>query len=336
MTPPPGAAFSVESCSSMKLFLYEHITATVAETSSSLYEEGRAMRDALAEDLHQIDDIELVEFDPALGFDGCLERADAAWVIAPEFDHILFDFAQRVERSGRRLIGPTSDAIRLTSDKWMLGDHWKRHGVPTPETQRADRFSDRTWETPWIVKPIDGAGSTATTIVRNAHDWQRAIRRGIEAGYTSDRLIVQPWYSGTACSISLIHGQPLRPMIQVIAGNVDLAYIGGRYEADWASDRLIPVAMQAISTVPGLHGYLGVDLIDAGDPAGPVAIEINPRLTTSYVGLRQMTDANLAEWVLFPDRFDAVLPWKRIHELQFDSSGRGQIRETPEGDARAI
>jgi predicted ATP-grasp superfamily ATP-dependent carboligase len=320
----------------MRLFLYEHITATVADPSSSLFLEGRAMRDALAEDLRRIDDVELVEFDPALGFDGCLERADVAWVIAPEFDHILIDFAQRVEHSGRTLIGPTSAAIRLASDKLMLHDHWKRHGLPTPETRRADRFPEWTWDLPWIVKPIDGAGSTATTIVRNVRDWPGAIRRGTEAGFTSDRLIVQPWHSGTACSVSLIHGQPLQPMIQVLEGDNELAYVGGRYEADWASDRLIPMAMQAISSVPGLQGYVGVDLIDAGDPSGPVAIEINPRLTTSYVGLRLMTDENLAERVLFADRFDAAVAWKSVFHLHFDSAGRGQIHEKPDGGGKAF
>jgi hypothetical protein len=43
-------------------------------------------------------------------------------------------------------------------------------------------------------------------------------------------------------------------------------------------------------------GYLGVDLVLGNDPAGSgdVVIEINPRLTTSYVGLRALSRVNLA------------------------------------------
>jgi predicted ATP-grasp superfamily ATP-dependent carboligase len=45
-----------------------------------------------------------------------------------------------------------------------------------------------------------------------------------------------------------------------------------------------------------LWGYAGIDLIlTAG---GPVILEINPRLTTSYVGLRQATGENPATLML--------------------------------------
>jgi predicted ATP-grasp superfamily ATP-dependent carboligase len=48
--------------------------------------------------------------------------------------------------------------------------------------------------------------------------------------------------------------------------------------------------------VPGLWGYCGVDFIET--PEGPVVVEINPRLTMSYVGLRDATGINPAELVL--------------------------------------
>jgi predicted ATP-grasp superfamily ATP-dependent carboligase len=39
--------------------------------------------------------------------------------------------------------------------------------------------------------------------------------------------------------------------------------------------------------IPGLAGYVGIDLLlpDGGDP---LIVEINPRLTTSYVGYRRI------------------------------------------------
>jgi hypothetical protein len=55
------------------------------------------------------------------------------------------------------------------------------------------------------------------------------------------------------------------------------------------------LAEQAIACVEGLRGYVGVDLV-LGDE--DMAIEINPRLTTSYIGLRQLADSNLAEALL--------------------------------------
>jgi predicted ATP-grasp superfamily ATP-dependent carboligase len=44
--------------------------------------------------------------------------------------------------------------------------------------------------------------------------------------------------------------------------------------------------------VPGLSGYIGMDILIADE--GCYRIEINPRLTTSYIGLRQVVNINLS------------------------------------------
>jgi predicted ATP-grasp superfamily ATP-dependent carboligase len=49
--------------------------------------------------------------------------------------------------------------------------------------------------------------------------------------------------------------------------------------------------------MPGLWGYIGIDLIETAE-FGPLILEINPRLTTSYVGIRSATGINVAEQVL--------------------------------------
>ena len=48
------------------------------------------------------------------------------------------------------------------------------------------------------------------------------------------------------------------------------------------------------------HGYLGIDLVlgQAVDGSEDVVIEINPRMTTSYIGLRQAATGNLARAML--------------------------------------
>jgi len=48
--------------------------------------------------------------------------------------------------------------------------------------------------------------------------------------------------------------------------------------------------------IPGLWGYVGIDLVDTAD--GPQVIEINPRLTTSYCGLASALGINPAARVL--------------------------------------
>jgi hypothetical protein len=53
---------------------------------------------------------------------------------------------------------------------------------------------------------------------------------------------------------------------------------------------------RAGAAIGGLRGYIGFDLICTAN--GPLLVEINPRLTTSYIGYRELATANLAEWIV--------------------------------------
>jgi predicted ATP-grasp superfamily ATP-dependent carboligase len=57
------------------------------------------------------------------------------------------------------------------------------------------------------------------------------------------------------------------------------------------------LARQALVALPATRGYVGLDLILGAAPDGceDVMIEVNPRLTTSYVGLRERAIPNLGQ-----------------------------------------
>jgi predicted ATP-grasp superfamily ATP-dependent carboligase len=63
------------------------------------------------------------------------------------------------------------------------------------------------------------------------------------------------------------------------------------------AERAQALAERAVAATPPAVGYVGVDLILGREPDGSedAVIEINPRLTTSYVGLRAAAKSNLAE-----------------------------------------
>jgi len=74
-----------------------------------------------------------------------------------------------------------------------------------------------------------------------------------------------------------------------------------------------------------LRGFVGVDLVlgMAANGSDDVVIEINPRVTTSYVGLRRLCEGNLAGvWLdLLRGRDTAPLSWRP-----------GRVRFTAEGN----
>jgi hypothetical protein len=64
---------------------------------------------------------------------------------------------------------------------------------------------------------------------------------------------------------------------------------------DHLAIRTVELGRKAVTAVSGLRGYVGVDLVLRGQDH---VIEINPRLTTSYIGLRALAKTNLAEAML--------------------------------------
>ena len=59
-----------------------------------------------------------------------------------------------------------------------------------------------------------------------------------------------------------------------------------------------------LAAIPELWGIIGVDIIDSKN--GLQVLEVNPRITTSYVGLKESTGLNPAALVL--DLVDGRMP----------------------------
>ena len=79
-----------------------------------------------------------------------------------------------------------------------------------------------------------------------------------------------------------------------------------------------------------MKGYVGVDIVlgDAPDGSADWVIEINPRLTTSYVGLRALARGNLAGVLLAVVQREA-LPELGWHEGTVAWSADGAVTRGP-------
>ncbi len=288
----------------MRVFVYEYLTALgvgadPADPFHGMFREGAAMRTAVAADLTALPECEVVTLDGVSATDeptavaAHAGAADWSLVIAPEFDGILTTRCRWVLDAGGRLLGPDLAAIELASDKLALAEHWRECGVPTPAT--TDREPTPCEAFPVVWKPRDGCGSTATFLLCDRFELA-AARAAVAGGEYAGPMILQEFVPGVAASVAFLCGPagnvPLLSAAQHLSDDGRFRYAGGELPLPGElAARAVRLATRAVGCVPGLRGYVGVDLI-LGD-AHDAAVEINPRLTTSYVGLRALARFNL-------------------------------------------
>jgi predicted ATP-grasp superfamily ATP-dependent carboligase len=342
----------------MRVFVYEYLSSGALAgrpVAESLHREGWAMLAAVLQDCARCPDVDTITFlDPLLGYSRAplpsnvavlsvgLDReerlfraeartCDSALIIAPEFGDILAERCRWIEEENGCLLGPSAAAVRLTADKLELARHLRARGVPTPVTDSLQGAA-APGSFPLVCKPRQGAGSQATFLVRNEEELVRCGDQSASEGARGE-MIVQPYVPGTAVSVAFLLGPGQRltlPAVeQTLSSDGRFHYRGGRLPLAPALDhRARRLAERAVQTVEGLHGYVGVDLVlgEAADGSADRVMEINPRLTTSYVGLRRLARFSLMEALLAVVRETPLPAWEwGTERVRFQADGRVEI-----------
>ena len=268
----------------------------------------------------------------AQSFERSSLQSAATLLIAPEFDRILFDLCHRVETIGGKLLGPGSAAVQQCADKLKLAAVLEEAGVHTISTKPLSwgdasplEASDHVLHFPVVIKPRDGAGSQNNHLVKSWDEFGR-LQFFLGANARRQAFVWQPYITGRPLSVAILitesgAHQAFPVAEQWLSEDGRFFYHGGRIPArDVDQASIQAAALAAVGCVPGLHGYVGVDLIvPADEPSRPVVVEINPRLTTSYLGYRALARENLAERML-PGQTNKPIEW-RAGEIEFDSAG---------------
>lgn len=228
-----------------------------------------------------------------------LEKADAALIIAPEDDGILTRLSRLVLAQGKILLGSRPQATALCSDKWQTQRLFLKHGLSVPQARLTDRAhagkAARALGYPLVVKPRGASDCSGMSLVQSESDLIPAL---VRAGIDGESVILQRYIRGQAASVSVlaapVGAKALSLNLQHLKISDGFEYLGGVANVGHPlRHKAFDLALQAVSLVPGLMGYCGVDMVLSGEHAW--LVEINPRLTTSFVGLAQTTGPNLAQ-----------------------------------------
>lgn len=248
-----------------------------------------------------------------------LKRCDAVLVIAPETNGILAKLTAQAEMAGIPLLGSSASAAAAAADKAACSRLFRLANLPIPKTlvasfSSAPRVAKKIG-CPLVIKPIDGVGSEGVCRINRLSDLPPALAM-LDQVTSRERILLQSYASGIPTSVSLLIAEgrclPLSLNRQFIEEGSPFQYRGSQVPFNHrAGKRALELACLVVSLIPGLNGYVGIDMVLTNDLAQ--LIEINPRLTTSYIGLRQVAQINLAQAIweasrkgILPDRVPLI------------------------------
>lgn len=331
----------------MKLLVFEYATAMGIEDPATTVE-GRGMLEGLLKDLEYTgadyilpEDSEVGSTAPGSEFLNCnpvtLSGKLTAWLeenvsnydtclpVAPEEDLVLYGITKILEDNGVKTIGSSSSAVLACSDKFETNSLLE-DSFPVINTEKVS-FSElknhketfRNGDKRILVKPADGVSCSGVHVVGSYAKFIKAaahIKRTTHLPF----FLLQDYVEGKSTSVSILStGKEAMPL-SLNLQNIDfsggkLFYNGGKvpYEHRLA-DEAMDIAKNAVESMDGLKGYVGVDLLldEAGEEVR--ILEINPRLTTSYVALRRLVNFNLTEAII------SAVNGKLPGEVEFNGS----------------
>ncbi len=346
----------------MRVFISEYVCSGACgelDAESSLACEGRAMLLALLADAARVPgwtvcttwDRRLGEFpfssvdvivvgtpsDESTAFERLAKVCDATYVIAPELDDLLTMRCLAVQRVGGRSLNSSVPALRLSSDKWQLAQRLAESRVSTIPTRLCVGDPAAACEFPAVLKPRFGAGSQDIYLVRNPEELEEH-QTLFDTVEPTRQAIIQPLVQGRSASLAALFDEDGRlsgiwPLAwQHLTDDGRFRYTGGRVPVEWQHGAAIAALVgRAGAAVDGLRGYVGFDItIPDSSPAEPVLVEINARLTTSYIGYRALSEENLARRFLQPGGITGPVAWRPIG-VRYFADGRvvvGSDRKT--------
>lgn len=308
----------------MRVFMCEFVTGGGLRgepIASSLAREGRMMRDALARDLSDIPDVSLVTThddrlppppvaasvavdanrDPWRLWSFCARHSDVAWAVAPETGGVLERLVSLCAEAGATVVGPDCKTIALAASKLSTAERLIACGVSAAPVWTPDAVPDDE-AGPFVTKPDDGAGCEATFLLDG-----RPSPQSVAPG-----SVVQRFVAGDAASLTALRAYGRTTLLAANRQHVAVCDRTFRFSGvevgalDDADGRLAGLAHAVGRALPGLDGIFGIDVVLGAD--GPVVIEVNPRLTTAYAGLREAIGANPAALVApFADTVPAAI-----------------------------
>ncbi|MFX0155492.1 MAG: ATP-grasp domain-containing protein [Candidatus Hodarchaeota archaeon] len=250
-------------------------------------------------------------------FKNLVKKCNYIFIIAPETSNILYKLTKICKNSKKILLSTNLYGIKKGTSKIITNKFFENYGVLTPRTYRIPykknhldesyiREKFRTLKRRVIIKPEDGVGAESIHYIEDEIEISNFLENFNVNLEKNRKYIIQEFIEGKDLSISLIgcpHFNESPKILSINSQKVSIKnlkseYLGGCTPLENHRDinKKLSKIMKRINFLK-IEGYFGIDLIEKHDHSF-YFIELNPRLTTSYIGIRNVINLNFAELLL--------------------------------------
>ncbi|MDP3776743.1 ATP-grasp domain-containing protein [Methylotenera sp.] len=317
-----------------KILVCEFITSgglSAEALPESLVNEGSLMRDALLNHLAEMSQFEIVTLHDArlapsplashsieVGtgqfhhvFSEALATVELVWLIAPETNGVLLELSELCyarHEKGTLFLGCGFDSMLIGTSKTICCEALQQANIYTLPVYAGEDLMQDKYQVPnahdikqWVAKPEDGAGCEGIRLFASLDDLKVWIAQ--DERYLS--YLAQPYQAGVAASFSMLCRNGKAWLLSCNEQHIE--HDGCHFKLTGITingmstywQRFETIARKIAKMLPDALGYIGVDvIIDTDNESKIYVVEINPRLTTSYVGLEQALDYNPAKLIL--------------------------------------
>ncbi len=198
---------------------------------------------------------------------------DYALIIAPEEENILYNLTKILEENKIKNLGSSSNGVKIAGDKY-LSYLTLKDTVKMPNTYLGK----------YVIKKRDGCGG--------------------KYNFVNENYIIQEYVDGETLSVSLIVGENKIYFLSLNRQFINNGFKGAEVNIFHnRKEEIFNEVKKAVKKIPGLFGYVGVDVIVNEDI---YVVDINPRITTTIYKLH--TSPSLAK-LLIDNKDNKVLKY---------------------------
>ncbi|MFX1255917.1 MAG: ATP-grasp domain-containing protein [Promethearchaeota archaeon] len=236
------------------------------------------------------------------------QQTDMSLLVAPEIQDAMGVCNKILNEVSPNFLGSDEKTTAILIDKLFTSQFFLKQRLPAPKSislenpsQAHDCFSYFNFPSQLVVKPRQGAGADGVRLITSERQLKVAMSELIPL---HGPLVVQEYIPGIAASVSLIVEEDQLLFLSLNSQElsfdeltIEAEYKGGKTPFNHiAKDRVFELTEAFIKTMPGLRGFIGIDMILADEKA--TFIEVNLRPTTPIIALAKIGNVNLAELVL--------------------------------------